>query len=78
VATDLRISRVALYTFYLCKSDGGAATFSAVELAADRDITPNANRLLADHPSAAYVSVWESDRKVAEVGRELVSRHQVA
>lgn len=73
---NLRISRVALYTFYLCKDDGGAATFAAFDLAADQDATPIANSLLADHRSAAYVSVWERDRQVAEVTRDRCARSQ--
>jgi hypothetical protein len=56
--------RAAIYTFYLCSGDGCSSTFEAFELGGDEFAPQRALRLLAEHPSCAYVAVWSEDRQV--------------
>ena len=56
---------MAVYTFYLCRPDGSAASFEAFELASDAEARRRAPQILAEHPSCAYVAVWDGDRCVA-------------
>lgn len=60
---------MALYTFYLCRPDGGAASFEAFELASDAQAQRRAPQLLAEHQSCAYVAIWDGDRPVATLHR---------
>ena len=60
---------MALYTFHLCDEAGYSNCFEARELAYDSAAYPVAGTLLAEHPSADYVAVWEGDRPV-------LSRHR--
>jgi hypothetical protein len=56
--------RAAVYTFYLCSGDGRAATFEAFVLGGDEYAPQRALKMLAEHPSCAYVAVWSEDRAV--------------
>jgi hypothetical protein len=56
--------RAAVYTFYLCSGDGRAATFEAFVLGGDEYAPQRALKMLAEHPSCAYVAVWSEDREV--------------
>ena len=59
-----------MYTFYLCNLGGGAHSFESFNLGADADAPDRALKMLADHPSCAYVAVWEGDRPVIEQHRD--------
>jgi hypothetical protein len=61
---------MALYTYFLCRDCIGAGTFEAIDLPADEDARALASSVLADHPSAEYVSIWQGDRAVGEARRE--------
>lgn len=61
---------MAIYTFYLCAGDGGAASFEAFELGGDEFAPARALRMLSEHPSCAYVAVWSEDREVLSSYRE--------
>lgn len=61
---------MSMYTFHMCNADNSSGTFEAFELEADSDTYPRAGRLLTEHPSAIYVSVWEGDRPVLIRSRE--------
>ena len=55
---------MTMFTFYLCKADGSAASFEAFDLGSDRLARQRAGAMLAQHPSCAYVNAWRGDRKV--------------
>jgi len=57
---------MAIYTFYLCKRDGRSISFEAFELGGDTSAPERALKLLGEHPSCAYVAVWEGDRPIME------------
>ena len=57
---------MAIYTFYLCNLDGGSNSFEAFELGGDKSAPEHALKLLGEHPSCAYVAVWEGDRPIME------------
>jgi hypothetical protein len=57
---------MAVYTFYLCRGDGASTSFEAFELGGDEQAPGRALKLLAEHPSCAYVAVWEGDRPLLE------------
>lgn len=62
---------MAIYTFYLCSGDGAANSFEAYELGSDTYAPDRALKLLAEHPSCAYVAVWEGDRPLLERHRSV-------
>jgi hypothetical protein len=67
-----------IYTFYLCNLDGGSNSFEAFELGGDKSAPDRALKLLGEHPSCAYVAVWEGDRPILERHRTAAfSRPQV-
>ncbi|CAN7143487.1 hypothetical protein LJR225_000091 [Phenylobacterium sp. LjRoot225] len=53
-----------IYTFYPCRPDGSSATFEAFELANDAEAQRRALALLPQHPTCAFVTVWQGDREV--------------
>lgn len=53
-----------MYTFYPCRSDGSSSTFEALELDTDIQAKDHAPRLLRQHPTCAFVTVWRGDREV--------------
>lgn len=61
---------MTLYTFHICDAHGFSACFDARELNFDSAAYPIAGDLLMQHPSAAYVAVWDEDRPVLERHRE--------
>lgn len=63
---------MAVYTFYLCNPGGGANSFEAFELGSDAEAPGRALRMLEDHPSCAYVAVWEDQRLVLERHRRAI------
>jgi hypothetical protein len=68
---------MAIYTFYLCSGDGASTSFEAFDLGGDEYAPERALQMLAEHPSCAYVAVWQGDRPLLErhrstaVGRSL-------
>lgn len=61
---------VAIYTFFLCRDDKGAATFEALDLPGDHHAAEAAASVLAEHHSARYVAIWQSDRLIGQVSRQ--------
>jgi hypothetical protein len=62
-----------LFTFYPCRADGASTAFETYELADDAAALARARRVLADHPSAATVVIWQGERQVGLVARETAS-----
>ncbi|MGZ3272767.1 MAG: hypothetical protein ACXU82_06000 [Caulobacteraceae bacterium] len=61
---------MAVYTFYICNPDGGASSFEAFALNSDAEAPARAIKMLREHPSCAYVAVWEDQRPVLERYRD--------
>jgi|GraSoiStandDraft_4_1057263.scaffolds.fasta_scaffold29199_1 hypothetical protein len=61
---------MALYTFYMCNSDGGSNALEVFDLASDINAEIFAQRMLREHPSCAYVAIFEKDRAVATRHRD--------
>lgn len=59
-----------MYTFHLCRADGGSPSFEAFELRDDGAIFAHAERLLEQHQSCDHVEVWENERAVLALHRE--------
>jgi hypothetical protein len=57
------------YTFFLCRQDGSSTSFETRELCSDEAAAPAAEAALREHPSSAYVAVWEDERPVTTVHR---------
>jgi PAS domain S-box-containing protein len=55
-----------IYTFYCCKPDGSATTFEAHVLKGDDAAHERATLLVRQHPSCAYVAVFDADREVVK------------
>lgn len=53
-----------LYTFYPCKEDGSSTAIEAYFLEADDNTALFALKVMAEHPSCAFVSVWQDARPV--------------
>ena len=68
---------MAMYTFYLCAGDGDAASLEAFELGSDEYAQERALKMLQEHPSCAYVAVWDSERPVLERHRGVASQPEV-
>jgi len=64
-----------IYTFYPCRPDGSSSTFEAFELTNDLEAEERAARLREQHPSCAFVTVWQGDREV--LGPPLATRAKV-
>jgi hypothetical protein len=62
--------RVAIYTFYPCKRDGGSEVFEVYDLPSDDPVEQVARVVLKEHASCAYVAVWAGERRVATFSRE--------
>ncbi len=60
---------MTLYTFYPRLRDGAALTFDAVELDGDQAAIDHSRLVLAEHPSAYQVMVWDGDRRVCRAER---------
>lgn len=58
-----------MFTFFLCQSDGSAASFEAQSFESDIEAVARSRVLLGDHPSATTVSVWEGERPVHQEER---------
>lgn len=58
-----------IYTFYPCRSDGSSPTFEAFDLLGDEDVLARARHLLDEHPTCAFVTVWQGDREVLTLPR---------
>lgn len=61
---------MAIYTFYLCTGDGSSTSFEAFELGGDEFAPARALKMLREHPSCAYVTVWCEERSLAYAYRE--------
>jgi hypothetical protein len=57
---------MTIYTFYLCTLGGGASSFEAFDLGSDADAPARALKMLSDHPTCTYVTVWDDLRPVLE------------
>ena len=57
-------AQMPIYTFYFCKADGSATTFEAHLLDGDDAARTYAEVLARQHPSCAYVALFEADREV--------------
>lgn len=64
---------MAIYTFFLSRDDKAAITFEAFELAGDDHAGEIAASVLAEHPSASHLSIWQGDRPLGQVSRSDVS-----
>lgn len=53
-----------LHTFYSCDDDGFSTCFVTRNLPFDSAAFPLAGELIAEHPSADHVAVWDDDRSV--------------
>lgn len=60
---------MTVFTIYLCRHDGTAATFEIHEAHSDEQALALAELILARHPTAAYSNVWDGERKVGRVDR---------
>jgi hypothetical protein len=58
-----------IYTFYPCRTDGSSPTFEAFDLFGDDEALARAGLLLAEHPTCAFVTVWQGDREVLTLPR---------
>jgi len=59
-----------IYTFYCCKHDGSATTFEAHPLDSDQQVRGKAALIAGQHPTCAYVTVFDDDREVLTEHRE--------
>ena len=64
-----------LYVFYPTRSNGLAGTFETAAFRSDSESAAHATTLLATHESAANVVVYEGQRQVAVVHRNLEPPH---
>ena len=53
---------MSMFTFYLWKSDRSAESFEIFALDNDAQAALRARALLAQHPTCAFVTVWDEDR----------------
>ena len=53
-----------IYTFHSFNADGAPVAMQATELASEPTAAAHADRVLAEHLSAAYVVVCEEDREL--------------
>jgi hypothetical protein len=58
-----------LFTFYPCRADGSSTAFETFECQDDARALVLARRILAEHPSAVEVVVWQGERRVGSVAR---------
>jgi len=63
----------SLYTFHSYDADGAPTALQAGRFATDAEAIQHAERVLAEHLSAAYVVVCDADRDVATRYRTQVS-----
>lgn len=68
---------MAMYTFYLYRGDGAAASLEAFELGSDEYAPERALKMLREHPSCAYVAVWDGERPILEHHRQSASQPEV-
>ena len=61
---------MSMYTFFFCSPDGSSSSFEAFHLPCQSGVAELAAKLLDEHPSCAYVAVWEGDRPVLERWRQ--------
>lgn len=61
---------MTLYTFHMCDTEGFSTCFETRELPFDSAAFPVSGELLAQHPTADHVSVWDDDRPVLARHRE--------
>jgi hypothetical protein len=58
-----------LFTFYPCRRDGSSTAFETFEQHDDDTALERARQVLAEHPSAVEVVIWQGERRVGAVGR---------
>lgn len=59
-----------MYTFHLCRADGGSPSFEAFDLPGDPETFTRAEAMLDQHPTCDYVEVWQDERAVLALHRE--------
>jgi hypothetical protein len=69
---------MAMYIFYLFNRGGGAISLEAFDLASDDDADERALTMLDQHPSCAYVAVWEDERAVLKRHRSRSDRSRIS
>ena len=60
---------MTVYTYFLRQADHVAASFEAFEAADDAGARALAGAVCAQHPSAAYVDVYDGDRLILRLDR---------
>ncbi|MDB5450340.1 MAG: hypothetical protein JWQ52_1468 [Phenylobacterium sp.] len=60
---------MTVYTYFLRQAGGMAASFEAFEAADDAVARALAGAICAQHPSAAYVDVYDGDRLILRLER---------
>jgi hypothetical protein len=60
-----------LFIFYPCRFDGSSTAFETFECRDDRGALIRARRVLAEHLSSVEVTVWQGERCVGAVAREV-------
>jgi hypothetical protein len=53
---------MSVFTFYLWKTDSSAESFEMFALDDDAQAAVRARAMLAQHPTCAFVTVWDGDR----------------
>jgi len=53
---------MSMFTFYLWKTDRSAESFEIFALDDDAQAVIRARAMLAQHPTCAFVTVWDEDR----------------
>lgn len=58
-----------LYSFYPCRPDGNSSSIETFVLRSDLEAPGFALKVLSEHASCSYVTVWHEDRPVLTQGR---------
>ena len=53
---------MSMFTFYLWQTDRSAESFEIFDLDDDAQAVIRARTMLAQHPTCAFVTVWDQDR----------------
>lgn len=61
---------MAMYTFHICRADGGSPSFEAFDLPGDREVFTRAEAMLDQHPTCDHVEVWQDERAVLALHRD--------
>lgn len=56
---------MAMYILYPTDEDGLSRVFAARELVSDAAANLVADRLLTEHPTCAYIAMWQDNRQMS-------------